>query len=233
VEEETGRLFAELARDKAIRILPRPGPFNFSALNNSAAREATGSILGLVNNDIEVTDEGWLDEMVGLAVRPDIGCVGARLLYPDGRLQHGGIVIGLGGVAGHAHRFAAPSAPGYLQRLTAVQNMSAVTAACLLVRKSVFDEVGGLDESLTVAFNDVDFCLRVRAAGYLNLWTPFATLVHHESVSRGRDLTPAKARRFADEYAAMQKRWGAALLYDPYYSPNLTYDREDFSVRPR
>jgi GT2 family glycosyltransferase len=233
VEDTTKALFARLTADPAIRVLPRPGPFNFSALNNSAVGEATGSIVGLVNNDIEATEDGWLDEMVALAARPDAGCVGARLLYPDGRLQHGGIVIGIGGVAGHAHRFAPPSAPGYLNRLRTVQNMSAVTAACLLVRKSVYDQVSGLDEGLTVAFNDVDFCLRVRAAGYLNLWTPFATLTHHESASRGRDMTPAKARRFADEYAAMQKRWGADLLADPYYSPNLSYDREDFSVRPR
>ena len=233
VEDRTKRLFATLTADPAIRVLPRPEPFNFSKLNNSAVREATGSIIGLINNDIEATDDAWLDEMVSLAARPEIGCVGARLLYPDGRLQHGGIVLGLGGVAGHAHRFAPASEPGYLDRLRAVQNVSAVTAACLMVRKSVFEQVGGLDESLTVAFNDVDFCLKVRAAGYRNLWTPFATLVHHESVSRGSDVTPAKARRFADEYAAMQKRWGAALLYDPYYSPNLSYDREDFSVRPR
>lgn len=233
VEEATKRLFARLTADPAVRVLPRPGPFNFSRLNNSAAREAKGSILALVNNDIEATDAGWLDEMAALAARPEIGCVGARLLYPDGRLQHGGIVLGLGGVAGHAHRFARGSEPGYLQRLCAVQNMSAVTAACLVVRREVFDQVGGLDESLTVAFNDVDFCLKVRAAGYLNLWTPFATLVHHESVSRGHDVTPAKARRFADEYVAMQRRWGAELLHDPYYSPHLSYDREDFSVRPR
>ena len=233
VEEATKRLFARLTADPAVRVLPCPGPFNFSGLNNSAAREATGSILGLVNNDIEATDEGWLAEMVALAARRDVGCVGARLHYADGRLQHGGIILGLGGVAGHVHRFATGDEPGYLQRLSAVQNVSAVTAACLMIRKEVFDQVGGLDESFPVAFNDVDFCLKVRAAGYLNLWTPFATLVHHESVSRGTDVTPAKARRFADEYGAMQRRWGTELLNDPYYSPHLSYDREDFSVRPR
>ena len=180
-----------------------------------------------------MTHENWLGEMVALAVRQDVGCVGAKLLYPDGRLQHAGVVIGLGGVAGHAQRFARADDPGYLERLRAVHEVSAVTAACLVVRREVFDAVGGLDEGLTVAFNDVDFCLRVRAAGYLNLWTPFARLVHHESVSRGRDFTPAKAKRFADEYAAMQRRWGAQLLNDPYYSPHLTYDREDFSLRLR
>jgi O-antigen biosynthesis protein len=233
VEEETKRLFTELAADPSVRILPQPGPFNFSALNNAAARGARGSILGLVNNDVEAIEDGWLDEMVSLAARPEIGCVGARLLYPDRRLQHGGVVVGLGGVAGHAHRFASDMEVGYLDRLRAVHDVSAVTAACLLVRKDVYERVGGLDESLIVTFNDVDFCLKVRAAGYLNLWTPFATLVHHESVSRGRDFAPTKARRFADEYATMQRRWGAELLNDPYYSSNLTYDREDFSVRPR
>ena len=231
VEETTKRLFAVLDADPAVRILPRPGPFNFSGLNNSAVQEATGSILGLINNDIEVIDEGWLDEMVALAARPQIGCVGAKLLYPGGRLQHGGVIVGLGGVAGHAHRLASGSDPGYLKRLCCVQDVSAVTAACLLVRRQVFDQVGGFDERLTVTFNDVDFCLKVHAAGYLNLWTPFAGVVHHESVSRGHDRSPAKARRFAHEYATMQGRWGADLLSDPYYSPHLTNNREDFSIR--
>ena len=233
VEEKTKRLFAGVSSDPAIRVLSMPGPFNFSKLNNAAVRAATGEILGLVNNDIEVTRGDWLTEMAALAARSETGCVGAKLLYPDGRIQHAGVVIGLGGVAGHGHRFARSDDPGYLDRLRTVQNVSAVTAACLLIRRQVFDQVGGFDESLTVAFNDVDFCLRVRAAGYRNLWTPFAELIHHESVSRGRDLTPAKARRFADEYAAMQRRWGVELLRDPYYSPHLTYDREDFSLRLR
>jgi GT2 family glycosyltransferase len=233
VEEETKRLFAALGTDPRIRILPRAEPFNFSRLNNAAAREASGAVLAFLNNDIEVTHEDWLDEMVALAQRPEVGCVGAKLIYPDGRLQHAGVVIGLGGVAGHVHRFARGDDPGYLEKLRARHEVSAVTAACLAIRREVFDAVGGFDEELAVAFNDVDFCLKVRAAGYLNLWTPFAELVHHESVSRGRDLTPTKARRFAAEYATMQRRWGAALLSDTYYSPHLTYDREDASLRLR
>lgn len=233
VEEETKRLFARLRDDPSVRIVARAEPFNFSRLNNAAVREATGAVLAFVNNDIEVRQEGWLDALVALALRPEAGCVGARLLYPDGRLQHAGVVIGLGGVAGHVHRFARTDEPGYLDRLRAPHEVSAVTAACLVIRRSVFDAVGGYDEELAVAFNDVDFCLKVRAAGYLNLWTPFAELIHHESVSRGRDLTPAKAKRFAGEYATMQRRWGAALLSDPYYSPHLTYDREDSSLRLR
>jgi GT2 family glycosyltransferase len=233
VEARTTKLFAELSADPAIRILPRPEPFNYSRLNNAAAREATGTIVGLVNNDIEITNGEWLAEMVALAMRPETGCIGAKLLYPDGRIQHAGVTIGLGGVAGHTHRFARADDPGYLGRLRAVHEVSAVTAACLLIRRDVFDAVSGFDEELTVAFNDVDFCLRVRAAGYRNLWTPFAELIHHESASRGHDYTPAKARRFAHEYATMQRRWGAELLGDPYYSPHLTYDREDFSLRLR
>jgi GT2 family glycosyltransferase len=233
VEDETKRLFAELSADPAIRVLARPEPFNFSRLNNAAVREATGAVLAFVNNDIEVTRADWLDEMVALALRDETGCVGAKLLYPDGRLQHAGVVVGLGGVAGHVHRFAPADAPGYLGDLRAAHEVSAVTAACLVIRRGVFEAVGGFDEGLAVAFNDVDFCLKVRAAGYRNVWTPFAELVHHESVSRGRDLTPAKAKRFAAEHATMQRRWGARLLGDPYYSPHLTYDREDFSLRLR
>jgi GT2 family glycosyltransferase len=233
VEERTKALFVELAKDPEIRILPRAEPFNFSRLNNAAAREATGTIIGLINNDIEVTDGAWLANMVALAVRPETGCVGAKLLYPDGRLQHAGVVVGLGGVAGHGHRFQHADEPGYLCCLQHVHEVSAVTAACLLVRREVFDAVNGLDEGLTVAFNDVDFCLRVRAAGHRNVWTPHASLIHHESVSRGRDLTPSKARRFAGEYATMHRRWAADMLADPYYSPHLTYDLEDFSLRLR
>jgi len=233
VEAATRELFAELSADPSIRILPRPGPFNFSGLNNAAVREAAGSIIGLINNDVEVTHCEWLGEMVALVARPETGCVGAKLLYPDGRIQHAGVVLGLRGIAGHAYRFAPADARGYLDRLRMPHNVSAVTAACLLVRREIYDQVGGLDESLTVAFNDVDFCLRVAAAGYLNLWTPLAELIHHESVSRGRDLTAAKAKRFGDEHAIMQRRWGAALLDDPYYSPHLTRDVEDFSLRLR
>src|SRR6185295_2398102 len=233
VESSTIALLDKLRTDPSTRVLPQPAPFNFSALNNAAVRESTGDVVGFINDDIEVLSEDWLEQMLLLAEQDQVGCVGAKLVYPDRRIQHGGIVLGLYGLAGHAHRFARHDDPGYLGRLRSIQNVSAVTAACLLVRRCVFDEVGGFDEGLAVAFNDVDFCLRVRAAGYLNVWTPFAELIHHESVSRGRDLSPAKSRRFADEYATMQQRWGMELLNDPYYSPHLTYDREDFSLRLR
>jgi GT2 family glycosyltransferase len=233
-EAATQRLFEKLRREPSIRLLSRPGPFNFSALNNSAAREASGSIVGLLNNDLEVQDGGWLGEMVALACCPEVGCVGCKLLYPDKRIQHAGVYLGPGGLAGHGHRFASREASGYMNRLRMVQNVSAVTAACLLIRKSVFDQVCGLDESeLKIALNDVDLCLKVRAAGYRNLWTPFAELIHHESISRGRDYSPAKAQRLLHEVNTLRRRWGPAIFSDPYYSPHLSYDAENFSLRAR
>jgi GT2 family glycosyltransferase len=232
VEEATHRLFSVFAREPAIRVMPAPGPFNYSALNNLAARAARGSVLGLVNNDVEITEAGWLEEMVALVVRPEVGCVGAKLLYPDRHIQHAGVYLGLGGLATHGFHLVEKDAPGQLNRLRTLQNVSAVTAACLLIRKRVFEEVGGLDEKeLPVTLNDVDLCLKVRSAGYRNLWTPFAELVHHASVSRGRDYSPAKAKRMTHERSVVYARWGAHLSCDPYYSPNLTGDREDFSVR--
>jgi GT2 family glycosyltransferase len=232
VQPATRRLFADLASNEAIRILSSPGTFNYSALNNLAVRQARGTVLALLNNDIEVITEEWLEEMVALATRPEVGCVGAKLLYPDGRIQHAGVYLGFAGLAVHGYRFAARNASGQLNRMSTIQNVMAVTAACLVIRKSVFAEVGGFDErELKVALSDIDLCLKLRAAGYLNVWTPFAELVHHESVSRGRDSRPARARRLAQERNVLRVRWGEALFCDPYYSPNLTDDREDFSVR--
>jgi GT2 family glycosyltransferase len=233
VKATTHRLFAELAQQDRIRILPHPGAFNYSALNNFAAGEARGTILALLNNDIEVISDDWLEEMVALAVRPEIGCVGAKLLYPNGRVQHAGVYLGLGALAVHGYRLAARDSPGQLNRMSTVQNVSAVTAACLVIRKNVFDEVGGFDqETLKVTLNDIDLCLKVRAVdGYLNVWTPFAELIHHESVSRGRSIGPVEGRHVWQERNIMRARWGEALLRDPYYSPNLSDDREDFSIR--
>lgn len=230
VEPATFETFEELGRDARVRVLRDDGPFNFSRLNNFAARSARGSILGLVNNDIEAIDGDWLTEMVSHAVRPEIGCVGAKLLYPDDRVQHAGVVTGIGGVAGHAHKYCHRDDPGYYGRLQLLQNYSAVTAACLLVRREIFERVGGLDESLAVAFNDVDFCLRVREAGFRNLFTPYATLYHHESASRGSEGTPEKQARFAREVEIMKERWAHTLRRDPFYSPHLSLEREDFSV---
>jgi len=206
-------------------------PFNYSALNNAAAKLARGDVLGLLNNDLEVISPDWLLEMVSHAVRPNIGAVGAKLWYPNDTLQHGGVILGLGGVAGHAHHNILRGMFGYFGRAKVVQNFSAVTAACLLVRKSIYEEVGGLNEpNLQVAFNDVDFCLRVREAGYRNIWTPYAELYHHESATRGFEDTPEKQARFAKEVKYMRQRWGDLLLNDPAYSPNLTLDHGDFSL---
>ena len=166
-----------------------------------------------------------------ITAAPEIGYVGVKLLYPDGTVQHGGVICGIGGIAGHAHKHFPRAAPGYYQRLRLVQNLSAVTAACLLVRRTVYDEVGGLnEEDLTVAFNDVDFCLRVREAGYRNVWTPRAQLIHHESRSRGTDDTPKKQARFKREKQHMKQRWGGSLRRDPYNNPNLSHRFEDFSI---
>jgi len=213
-------------------VLPCPGPFNFSAINNRAVQHARGEIVGLLNNDLEVMHPGWLDEMVANAVRPGIGCVGAKLYYPDFRLQHAGVITGLGGVAGHAFKNFPREAPGTPQfRPHLVHNVSAVTAACLVIRKSVFTEAGGFEEhGLKIAFNDVDFCLRVQSLGYRNLYTPFAEFIHHESASRGLEDTPEKIRRFQTEIEFIKTRWGGRLLNDPAYNPNFTLDSEDFAL---
>jgi len=231
-EAETIHLFEELSRDERVRVLAYPHPFNYSAINNFAVRHAQGSLLALLNNDVEVVTPEWLSELVAHANRPEIGCVGAKLLYPDGTIQHGGIVLGVGGLAGHAHRTALATTSGYLNRLQCVLNVSAVTAACLVVRRDTFDEIGGFDEiGLATAFNDVDLCLKARAAGYRNLWSPYAILIHHESKSRGYERTPSKRARLAAEEDVMRRRWGRALLDDPYYSQHLTRLSEDFRVR--
>ncbi len=229
-EAATFELFEALSADDRVRVIPYAGRFNYPALNNYAARLASGSVFGLINNDIEVISPDWMEEMVSWAVQDGIGCVGARLLYPDMTVQHAGVVVGVGGVAGHGHKNARRSDPGYFGRLQVHANVSAVTAACLLVRREVFEEASGLDEDLAVAFNDVDFCLRVRNAGRRNLFTPFAELIHHESKSRGLEDTPEKVARFNAEAGFMMQRWGLALTNDPFYSPHLTYEREDFSL---
>lgn len=227
----TLQYFESLADDPLVRILRDDRPFNYSALNNAAVAASRGEIVGLINNDIEVISEGWLDEMVSFAVQPDIGAVGAKLLYPDGTVQHAGIVTGIGGVAGHIYKHESRSAPGYFGRARLIGSYSAVTAACLLIRKRTYLDLGGLNEKdLTVAFNDVDFSLRVREAGYRNVWTPYAELYHHESATRGYEDNPEKLKRFAAEISYMQARWGHTLKADPAYSPNLTLEREDASL---
>ena len=223
--------FDELSQHEKITVLRYPHPFNYSAINNFAVQHARGEVLGLINNDVEVIDGGWLTEMVSQAMRPDIGCVGAMLYYPNDTIQHAGVVIGINGVAGHSHKHYPKSHLGYFSRLFVAQDLLAVTAACLLLRKTTFDEVGGLNErDLTVAFNDVDLCLKVHKAGYRNLWTPYAELYHHESISRGREDNPEKIARFKREVDYMLNTWHTNTLFDPYYNPNLTIERENFSI---
>jgi hypothetical protein len=218
-----------------VRVLHRPGPFNYSALNNQAAQEAKGEILLLLNNDVEVIGDWWLREMVCQASRPDIGAVGARLLYGDGRVQHGGVILGVGGrpgVAGHLYHGAASNDIGYFGHLKLARHVSAVTAACLALRRSVFDEVGGLDaENLAVAFNDVDLCLKIRERGYGVIWTPLAELYHLESASRGTDVRPGGVvERFQREVDHMRERWGHVLDNDPFYGPNFDRMHGDYRL---
>ena len=227
---ETLSYFAELEASGAARVLRYDEPFNYSAINNFAVREARGELVGLVNNDIEVITPDWLEEMVGHALRPEIGVVGAMLYYPDDTIQHAGVIVGVGGVAGHAYSHQPRGYPGQMNRARLAQNLTAVTAACLVVRKSVFDEVEGLDESLRIAFNDIDFCLRVAARGYRNVWTPFAELYHHESASRGYEDSPEKVARFYREIDRMKERWGDALECDPAYNPNLSLTSDAFAL---
>ena len=228
---KTLEYLAGLIKDKRIRVLRDERTFNFSALNNSAVQQANGEFIGLINNDIEVITHQWLDEMVSLASQTGVGAVGACLWYPNNTLQHGGCATGILGVAGHLHRHLPKGHFGYFGRAKLIQTLSVVTAACMVIRKSIYQGVGGLDEiNLKVAFNDVDFCLRVREAGYRNIWTPYAELYHHESASRGLEDTAEKQLRFRDEVCFMQKRWGETLFYDPAYNPNLTLEREDFSL---
>lgn len=215
-----------------ISVIRYPKPFNYSAINNFAAMHAKGSILGLINNDIEVISPDWLSKMVAHVQRPDIGCVGAKLLYPNELVQHAGVVLGYGGGAGHAHKFFPREHPGYLARAKSTQNFSAVTAACLLVTKDDFEAVGGLNEvDLTVAFNDVDFCLRILNLGRRNLLCAEALLYHHESISRGHEDTPEKQARFLKEVVYLQKTWSKYIAHDPAYNPNLTLKYENFSIK--
>ena len=213
------------------RVLHDPAPFNYSRLNNEAARATNAHFLVLLNNDTEVLAPEWMEAMLGQARRPKIGAAGALLLYPDGTVQHGGVVLGILGLAGHAHRFLPGNTEGYHGGLELDTNYLAVTGACLMVEKRKYQEVGGLDESLAVSYNDVDLCLKLHRAGYRNVFVPRAKLYHFESKSRGGDDTPAKVARAMEEVGTIRKRWPAWSARDPYYNPNLTVDAEDFGLR--
>jgi len=229
-EEASKRYFEQVQRDSRVSVLSYKHPFNYSAINNAGAAVANGSVFALLNNDIEVISKQWLNEMAAHALRPEVGVVGAMLYYPNDTIQHAGVIVGIGGVAGHSYVGMPRGWPGDKSRALLTQNLSAVTAACVVVRKEVYLAVGGLDEGLQVAFNDVDFCLRVRDAGYRNVWTPFAELYHHESASRGYETTPEKVARFNGEVDFMKSRWGDSLSRDPYYNVNLSLNSTPFSL---
>ena len=229
-DPETLRYLESIQGDSRVRIIRDNRPFNYSELINSAVTSASGTVIGLLNDDMEVITPDWLSEMVSHALRPEVGAVGARLWYPNDTLQHAGVILGIRGVAGHAHRYLKRGGKGYFGRASLIQSFCALTAACLVVRKETFEKVGGFNEALQVAFNDVDFCLRVREAGYRNIYTPYAELYHHESATRGDEDTAEKQLRFSKESAYMKQRWGDLLLNDPAYSPNLTLEYQDFSL---
>jgi GT2 family glycosyltransferase len=222
--------------EERLRVLRYPHPFNFSAINNMAVGEARGEYLVLLNNDTAIIREDWLDELLNHALRPEVGIVGAKLLYPDGRIQHAGVLLGLRGPADHPFIGEPMDAPGYMQRLQVDQNYSAVTAACLMIRKAVYEDIGGMDEvQFKVSYNDVDLCLKVREAGYLSVWTPHAVVLHEGSVSQTRidpKAAEAKRKRFLGEQDAMYAKWLPLLARDPAYNRNLSLNGRGFDLEP-
>lgn len=234
---ETEEIFAyykELSKDPAIRLLKWKKEFNYSAINNFAAKKARGEYLLFLNNDTEVITEDWIQELLGICQRPGTGAVGARLYYGDHTIQHAGTVIGIGGIAGHMFVNLPGERTGYMHKAALIQDLSAVTAACMLVKREAFEEVGGFEEQLSVAFNDVDLCLRLREKGYLVVYNPYAELYHYESKSRGAEDSKEKVRRFQSEIEFMRCRWEKLLKAgDPYYNKNLSLTKWNYSLRPK
>ncbi len=224
-EKETVDFLSSLKKKENVRVIEYEDEYNFSKINNFAARQAKGSHILFLNNDTEVVSQEWMTSMLEHSQREEVGAVGAKLIYPDNTIQHAGTIIGLGGVAAHSHKKFPASSNGYFGSLNTIRNYSAVTAACLMLRKEVFEEAGGFDEeNLPIGFNDVDLCLELRKRGYLVVYTPYAALYHYESQSRSDYLNP-------DEVMFMKKKWGDVLLSDPYYNPNLSMDSEDFRIK--
>lgn len=231
-EKATFDYYEQLREHDNVQIVVWDGPFNYSVINNSGFEYTRGEYILLLNNDIEVITPDWLQEMLMFAQRKDVGAVGAMLYYPDDTIQHAGVIVGVGGVAGHSHKEFPRGDFGFMSRLCIAQNLSAVTGACMMVPRRVYSQVGGLDERYEVAFNDVDFCMRIRKAGYLIVFTPYAELYHYESKSRGLEDTLEKQKRFQGEVLRFKKTWAAELeAGDPYYNPNLTLDAENFAVK--
>jgi GT2 family glycosyltransferase len=223
-EPETLALVSSLEGNERYTITRDPAPFNWARINNDASRQARGEILLFLNNDIEGRTDGWMRAMVEHVQRPEVGAVGSRLLYPDGTIQHAGLVIGMGGIAGHAFRFAPHWYPGYFGVAKVIRNVSAVTGACMMVRKDVFDAVGGFDTQLAVAYNDVDFCLRLRDRGYLVVYTPYAELVHYESATRGWGSDGGEDLMMLDRWRKLYEEG------DPYFNPNLSLRHSEFRL---
>lgn len=224
----------ELAgQDARIKFHDYNIPFNYSRINNHAVSLTVGEYVILLNNDIEIITPTWIEALLEHSQRPEVGAVGGKLYYPNQTIQHAGVIVGIAGFAGHSHRHVARKAYGYFNRSNIVQNLSAVTGAMLMVKRAVYLAVGGLDETnLGTSLNDVDFCLRLREAGYLNVFTPYAEAYHHESASRGYETAPEKQERFQREIAFFQERHREILeMGDPYYNPNLTHVYEDFRYR--
>ncbi len=236
VTEEIGKYYEELKEkgEGKVKVVVYDGAFNYSAVNNLGAKEADGDYLLLLNNDTQVITVNWMEELLMYAQREDVGAVGAKLYYENRTIQHAGVVLALGAhrTAGHSHYGQHRENLGYMGRLCYAQDVSAVTGACLMVARKLFWDVGGLDESFAVSLNDVDFCLKLREKGRLNVFTPFAELYHFESVSRGLDDQGEKARRYEEESERFRRKWKEVLEKgDPYYNPNFSLDRSDFSLR--
>ena len=234
VTEEIFEYYKKLEENPAIRVITYEGDFNYSKINNLGVSQTTGDYVLLLNNDTQVITLDWMEELLMYAQRKDVGAVGAKLYYEDNTIQHAGVVLGLGAhrTAGHSHYRVSYNNLGYMGRLCYAQNVMAVTGACLMMRKSLFEQLGGLDESFAVSLNDVDLCIRAWKAGYVNVFTPFAELYHYESVSRGLDDRGEKAQRYNRESEAFRAKWKDLLEQgDPYYNPNFSLDRSDFALK--
>jgi GT2 family glycosyltransferase len=230
-KQSTKDYLSSIDRREHVRVLHYDLPYNFSAINNFAVEAALGEYFCFLNNDTEVIDGAWLEEMLRHATRPHVGAVGAKLLYPDMRIQHAGVAIGLGGAAGHSHRFTANGEPGYFAQAHVTHYVTAVTAACLVVERAKFEAVGGFDaEGLAIAYNDVDLCLKLQRAGWRNVYVPHAVLLHHESASRGNDMAPEHSARYFRELRILQDRWSTKTFQDPLHHPQLARESEQFRI---
>ena len=230
-EAETLEWFKVIEADARVKVIPFDRPFNFSAINNFAvAAHARGEIIGLVNSDLQVIAPAWLSEMVGHAMRAEIGAVGAKLYTRDNWIEHAGITLGIGGVAANSHSRTHRTQVGYFGRAVLIHNCSAVSAACLMVRKAIYDEVEGLDETFAVCYGDVDFCLRIGTKGYRNVFVPDAELYHYKSARQSARQAARQSAGRSGDADRMKQRWGDLLSNDPCYSPNLTLDAGDFAL---